>query len=106
MTSEEVEIIRSAIREKIALMDTMSTQMEPYRQAQILSGDSLKKFQMAKDTFAAAWLKLESNDLEKAVYFMLRGSWNLGEFLALSRADKAAHPEFAVPTVNAAPEEP
>lgn len=92
MTPTEIEVIRSAIKQKLELLDTMGEQMEPYVINNTLLPATLQKYHTAKECFNAAWLQLESNELEKSVYFLMRGCWNVGEFLACSKHDRAAPP--------------
>lgn len=95
MTPQETEIIRSAIQQKLELLNTMATQMEPHISAGTLSAETLQKFQIAREAYDVAWLKLEEGKLEDCVYFLLRGGWNTGEFLAMSRSDRAGRGEVS-----------
>jgi hypothetical protein len=104
MTPKEIETIRSAIKQKLELLDTMGEQMEPYMISNTLTPATLQKYHTAKECYHAAWMKLEDNKLDEAVYFIMRGSWNTGEFLACSKHDRAGAADPA-PTLSLVPSE-
>jgi hypothetical protein len=90
MTKEEITTIREAIQQKIDLVDLLEKQMAPSVEQGVIRDVTLHQYNLARDNFLAAWMKLDLGDLEKSVHHLMRGSWNLGEFTAMSKADRAA----------------
>lgn len=88
MTPTERMIIQTCIKEKADLVEKIELQCADDIAAGVLWASTTHQLNLARDNFSAARLQLGESNLEKCLYFIMRGSWNLGEFMAMSRANK------------------
>lgn len=91
MTEEEYKIIQTEIERKQALTKKIASQMDEDVKAGVLSSETVRKRDLARDNFAAAIIHLEGGDLGKCIYFMLRGSWCLGELQGRSKIERSSN---------------
>ena len=92
MDEKTKQIFKELLDEKDALIKKIKEQMGPDVTAGVLKAETTNKFVRAEEALQNAQARLESPDekLQSEIpYFFGRISWNLGEFMAMSRQNRA-----------------
>jgi len=82
------ELLEKAIQQKLELTNEIEKQMAKDVAQNKLSGITLSKHHLARESFKSALTHLVQGKVEDAIYLFSRGCWNLGEFTGRSQKER------------------